>query len=511
MTTDFPPPGRNRTGTRRSTWVVAPIACIAILSCLVLPASSATGGPGGPAGTPAAADARPNIVFVLTDDLSMNLLRYMPTVAALQQRGMTFTNYTVSDSLCCPSRASIFTGEFPHNTGVLSNTAPSGGYSAFQAHSDQTHTFAVSLAHVGYRTGFFGKYLNGYNPVAHPRRPPGWSQWGAVDGHGYREYGYNMSVNGKIVHHGFQPSDYLTSVLDRMSQRFIRTSTAGGSPFALEVATFSPHSPYVAAPADLDKYPKLRMPRTPAFDTHPTDAPRWLADRAPLTQKQIARGEQIFRKRVRCVQSVDRLLSHLETTLQAVHQLGNTVIVFSSDNGFHIGEYGLTAGKLTAFDTDVNVPLVVSGPGIAHGSVSTAAVENIDLAPTFDDLAGASIPAGVDGHSALALLRGKSVPWRTLAAVEHYAIKQKPGDPDYQPPSAGRLPSYKAMRSTTFTYVEYARGQHEYYDRASDPYEIDNLYRAVSRKTINELHRELAALTQCHGYQQCWLAGSPAK
>jgi arylsulfatase A-like enzyme len=320
-----------------------------------------------------------------------------------------------------------------------------------------------------------------------------------------------MSVNGKIVHHGFQPSDYLTSVLDRMSQRFIRTSASGGGPFALEVATFSPHSPYVAAPADLDKYPKLRMPRTPAFDTHPTDAPRWLADRAPLTQKQIARGEQIFRKRVRCVQSVDRLLSHLETTLQAVHQLDNTVILFSSDNGFHIGEYGLTAGKLTAFDTDVNVPLVVAGPGIAGGSVSTVPVENIDLAPTFDDLAGTSIPTDVDGHSALALLHGDSVAWRTLAGVEHYAIKQKPGDPDYQPPSAGRLPSYKALRSTTFTYVEYARGQREYYDRTNDPYELDNIYRSVPRRTLNNLHRELADLSGCSGYQQCWNAAAPSR
>jgi arylsulfatase A-like enzyme len=320
-----------------------------------------------------------------------------------------------------------------------------------------------------------------------------------------------MSVNGKLVHHGYQPSDYLTSVLDRMSQRFIRSSVSGGTPFALEVATFSPHSPYVAAPSDVNKYPNLQMPHTPAFDTHPANAPRWLADRPALTTEQIRHGQRIFRKRVRCVQSVDRLLSHLQTTLQNEHQLANTVFVFSSDNGFHISDYGLTAGKLTAFETDVNVPLVVAGPGIPAGSTSSVPVENIDLAPTFDDLAGTPIPASVDGHSTAALLHGRSVPWRTLAAVEHYAIKQKPGDPDYQPPSAGRLPSYDALRSTTFTYVEYARGQHEYYDRTSDPYELNNIYRDVPRRTINELHRELAALTQCSGYQQCWTAAAPSR
>jgi N-acetylglucosamine-6-sulfatase len=510
MTMSFPPSGRKGVNPHRGVRVAASVACLAILVCAGLPSSSASGGANAHLAKSAAA-AQPNIVFVLTDDLSTNLVRYMPTLKALQHRGMTFTNYTVSNSLCCPSRASIFTGEFPHNTGVLSNTAPSGGYPAFQAHGDQTHTFAVSLAGAGYRTGFFGKYLNGYNPATHPRNAPGWSQWGAVDGHGYREYGYNMSVNGKLVHHGDQPSDYLTSVLDRMSQRFIRSSASSGDPFALEVATFSPHSPYVAAPSDLNKFANLRMPHTPAFDTHPANAPRWLAARPALTPAQLKRGQSIFRKRVRCVQSLDRLLSDLQTTLQDVHQLANTVFVFSSDNGFHIGDYGLTAGKLTAFETDVNVPLVVAGPGIAAGSASSASVENIDLAPTFDDLAGTSIPARVDGHSAVALLHGRSVPWRTLAAVEHYAVKQKPGDPDYQSPSAGRLPSYNALRSPSFTYVEYARGQHEYYDRTRDSYELDNMYRDVSRRTIRKLHRELAALTRCSGQQQCWTAAAPAK
>jgi arylsulfatase A-like enzyme len=458
-----------------------------------------------------AATTRPNIVFVLTDDLSMNLVRYMPTLQALQHRGMTFSNYTVTDSLCCPSRASIFTGQFPHNTGVLSNIAPSGGYAAFQAHGDQRRTFPVSLAGAGYRTGFFGKYLNGYSPVNHPRKPPGWSDWAAVDGHGYRAYGYNMSVNGKIVHHGYRPRDYLTSVLDRMSQRFIRSAAAGGTPFALEVATFSPHKPYVAAPADQDKFQTLRQPRTPAFNTHPANAPRWLAARPLLSAKQIARGQQIFRARVRCVQSVDRLLAHLQTTLQDVKQLANTIFVFSSDNGFHISEYGLTAGKLTAFDTDVNVPLVVAGPGVAPGSVSSVPVENIDLAPTFEELAGAKIPSTVDGQSAVALLHGQSVPWRSVAAVEHVAVKQRAGDPDRQPKSAGNLPTYRALRSTTFTYVEYATGQREYYDRLADPYQIRNIYRSVPHRTITDLHRQLAELTGCSGDTQCWLAAAPTK
>jgi N-acetylglucosamine-6-sulfatase len=499
--------GTARSGLR--TGVVAALVGVAVLGgCVGLAASSASRGTAGPARTTA---VRPNIVLVLTDDLSRNLVRYMPALHALRQRGMTFTNYSVSNSLCCPSRASIFTGEFPHNTGVLSNIAPTGGYAAFQAGSNQRHTFAVSLARAGYRTGFFGKYLNGYNPVDHPGKPPGWSDWGAVDGRGYRAYRYNMSVNGQIVHHGDQPSDYLTSVLDGMGQRFIRTSAAGGTPFALEVATFSPHAPYVAAPSDLGKFTSLRMPRTPAFNIHPANAPPWLADRPLLTPTQISHGAQVFRKRVRCVQSVDRLLGHLQATLRAVHQLANTVFVFSSDNGLHISDYGLTAGKTTAFDTDVRVPLVVAGPGIARASTNTDLVENIDLAPTFARLARAHFNnALVDGHSFEPLLHGRDVPWRTLAPVEHFRVPEGPGDPDHQPGSAGRVPSYNALRSTTFTYVEYTDGARVYYDRSSDPYQLDNIYATLPHRTITTVHRELASLTACRGYTRCWLAAAPA-
>jgi arylsulfatase A-like enzyme len=458
----------------------------------------------------AASPRRPNIVLVLTDDLSSNLVRYMPHLKSLMNRGMTFTNYTVTDSLCCPSRASIFTGEFPHNTGVLSNTAPSGGYAAFQANSDQAHTFAVSLRRAGYRTGFFGKYLNGYAPLAEPANPPGWSQWGAVDGHGYREYGYNLSLNGKIVHHGFSPGDYLTTVLDRMGRHFIRTSAAAATPFALEIATFTPHSPYVPAPTDVGRFASLRVPRTPAFNRHPANAPRWLAARPQLTAKQIAAGDRAFRKRVECVQSVDRMIGDLETTLGSTGQLANTVFLFSSDNGFHISDFGLTGGKLTAFDTDVKVPLVAAGPGIAAGMVDARPVENIDLAPTFDELAGAPIPTQIDGHSLVELLHGQNVPWRTLAEIEHVTIKTKPGDPDRQPGTAGRLPTYRAVRSATYTYVEYRRGGREYYDRTSDPYEIDNIYNRLSHRTINTLHTEVAALNRCSGYTQCWSAAAPS-
>jgi arylsulfatase A-like enzyme len=430
---------------------------------------------------------RPNIVFVLTDDLSKNLIRYMPNVRALKRRGMTFTNYTVSNSLCCPSRASIFTGELPHNTGVKTNTAPSGGYAAFQAHGDDTKTFAVMAHKAGYRTGFFGKYFNGYSPRLEPQNPPGWDRWGAVNGRGYSGYHYRMSLDGKLRTYGGKPRAYMTTVLDNLGNQFISSSLLNHQKFLLEVSTFAPHFPGIPAPQDEERFPHIRAPRSLKWNTLPTNAPPWLATRPGLTKDQIARCNKSFRSRVLSVQAVDRMVGHLEDTLAQWGELNNTIFVFSSDNGFHIGDYALTPGKLLAFDTDVNVPLIVAGPGIAHGSVNNDLVQNIDLAPTFARLTGAHFSqASVDGHSFEPLLNGKNVPWRTLAVVEHTWPGHNDSDPDEQGIPAGNPPSYTAIRATDYTYVRYqhyaSADTQEYYDRENDPQELDNIYGSLKRK-----------------------------
>ena len=154
---------------------------------------------------PAAAQPRPNIVFVLTDDLSWNLIPYMPQVQQLQREGMTFDRYVVTDSLCCPSRASIFTGRYPHSTGVLKNMGDDGGFGAFHPVEEKS-TFATALQRAGYRTALFGKYLNGYFPFSRvdferPFVPPGWSAW-AVGGEAYREFNYNLAVKPPVAARG---------------------------------------------------------------------------------------------------------------------------------------------------------------------------------------------------------------------------------------------------------------------------------------------------------------------
>lgn len=457
----------------------------------------------------------PNIVFVLTDDLSMNLLRYMPQVQALRARGLTFRNYFVTDSLCCPSRASIFTGNLPHDTGVYANVGRRGGIRAFYAHGDEYNTFNLALQNAGYRTAMMGKYLNGYlqgpkrSPVSDRYVPPGWNRWD-VAGFAYAEFHYQLNQNGHLQGYGGAPRDYLTSVLARKGVSFIDSSAARHRPFFLEVATFAPHDPYTPAPQDVHKFPGLVAPRSPAFDALPTDPPRWLSGHQPLSSDQLGRINAAFRMRVQAVQGVDRLLTGLEEALARHHQLRNTYVVFSSDNGLHMGDYRLMPGKLTAFDTDIHVPLVIAGPGIPAGATTSAFAENIDLAKTFEAMAGTSSPC--DGHSLQALFHG-GIPrhWRNAVLIEHRGPATSALDPDHQTPASGNPTSYEAMRTPNFLYVEYLDGEREFYDLRSDPYELHNLAGRLSTAQLDRLHRELGRLEGCHTGRTCWAAEHVAR
>jgi N-acetylglucosamine-6-sulfatase len=490
------------------------IAAGALAVGLVISLTSAEGdsglGPAQPsASSPPNASGKPNIVFVLTDDLSMNLVRYMPSVLGLQQTGMTFDNYFVSDSLCCPSRTSIFTGNFPHDTGVLANQGKNGGFGAFHARGEENETFANALQSAGYRTAMMGKFLNGYldpregsDGVSDNYVPPGWNEWD-VAGWGYPEYDYAMNVNGTVEHYGDQPADYLTDVIANKGVDFINQSAGSGQPFFLELASFAPHWPYTPAPRYADAFPGLTAPEDPSFDTLPTNPPQWLANRPPLTADQIAKINEGFRMRVQAVQAINDMIYKVQQALAVNHLTNNTYIVFSSDNGLHMGEYRLMPGKMTAFDTDIHVPLVVSGPGVPAGVHTDAMAENIDLAKTFTAIGGTTLPS--DGHSLLPVLNGATpTDWRNAILVEHHGPNLSPLDPDFQFTAAGNPVTYEAMRTTRYLYVEYTDGEREFYDLAADPYELHNIVDTLSADQLARLHTELLTIENCHTGATCW-------
>ncbi len=479
----------------------------------------------------AAADQRPNIVFVLTDDLSADLLRFMPNVRALERDGATFSHYYVTDSLCCPSRASIFTGEYPHNTDVASNNPPHGGYATFTARGDYQRVYARSLQIAGYRTSLMGKYLNGYSPDDPP--PPFWDDWEVQGSLGYSEYGYSTNRNGKIVRRvGYEPQDYLTTVLQKRAGRFI--GRAGG-PFALEVSTFSPHEAVrtdpanrairngYAVPAPRDDKSRecrrsaYRVPRGPSYNVKNRHAPKWL-DVPRLYPHGRAILDARYCKRAQAVESIDRMVGALRAELRAEGLAKDTYFVFSSDNGFHTGQHRLGAGKMTAFEEDIRVPLIVAGPGIEPGAKIDQMTSNIDLAPTFEHMAGAIVPPSVDGHSLLGLLHDTphaARGWPKRILVEHrYAPKHLAG-PDAQPPRSGDPPSYRAIRGRNYLYVQYSKGprglgnRSEYYRLRGNAYahEIDNSYAKLPAARRRVLEHQLRSLHACHGTSgkfSCW-------
>ena len=464
----------------------------------------------GASARPAAQPSRPNIIFVLTDDLDWSLVQYMPHVTHLRAQGTTFTNYVVTDSLCCPSRASTFTGNYPHGTGIFTNGAPDGGFALFHAFGEERDTFATRLRAHGYRTALMGKYLNGYTAqgrVDGKRRyiPPGWSEWD-VAGNGYSEFDYNLNQNGKVVHYGSRPGAYLTDVLARSGSAFIHRASRARQPFFLEIATFAPHTPYTPAPRYAEDFPGLQAPRTPAFnEADVSDKPSWLRDHPLLDSTQISEIDAAYRKRAQAVEAVDDLIGKLEARLRRDGMADNTYIFFSSDNGLHLGEHRLMPGKLTAFETDIRVPLVVTGPGVAAGRDIARVAENVDLYPTFVRLGRAGTSPLVDGKSLLPLLRGDPAPnWRNAALVEHHGPDfAAAAGPDAAQLGSGNPPTYEALRLQHSIYVEYANGEREYYDLRSDPYELTNTYSTLSASKVNALHAQLARLASCSGAANC--------
>jgi N-acetylglucosamine-6-sulfatase len=453
---------------------------------------------------------RPNIVFVLADDFSMNLVPYMPHVVEMQNEGTTFTNYFVTDSLCCPSRSTIFTGKFPHNTGVTTNAKVGGGYDAFLSHGNEAHTFAVALQQAGYKTAMMGKYLNGYQPDQHPV-PPGWTEWD-VAGFGYAEFNYSLNENGKVVSYGSDPKDYLTDVVAGKAALFIRKASPG--PFFLETATFAPHGsrgdapPTIPAPRDADLFPGLKAPRTGAYGVSPdADAPTWLKQIPPLLGPMQMKLNEFFRRRVQAVQAIDKMVGEIRATLAASGD-SNTYVVFSSDNGLHLGEYSLRPGKMTAYEIDIHVPLIVVGPGVARGKTVTAFAENVDLCSTFTELAQSSgAPTQPDGHSLVSLLRGgSSADWRRVVLVEHHRPGPDATDPDAPMPNAANPTSYAAIRTEGALYVEYETGEVEYHDLARDPDEIRNTASSLPPDRRKRLHEILRANVDCKGVDSCWAA-----
>ncbi|MBI5890086.1 MAG: sulfatase [Nitrosomonadales bacterium] len=460
-------------------------------------------------------DARPNFLFVLTDDQNVGMEQALPwTTVNVRDQGIDFRNSFVPLSMCCPSRASILSGKYPHNHGVHTNvTSGWGGAPAFKLNGSEQQTIAVWLSQAGYSTALFGKYMNQYPEYA-PRQtapynssalvPPGWSEWyGAIDllpggENPYSQFKYGLIENGVEVRYGSQTADYLGDVVTTKAESFIARAINSQKPFFAYVAYISPHGPATPAPRHAGSFLGHSFVAGPAFnETDLTDKPQWVNLNPLLTPSAIQAIATLREKRHESLLSVDEGIQRLVGLLQQTGELSRTYIVFTSDNGWHMGEHQLPPNKGTAYEEDIRVPLWIRGPGIPAGKVNNDLVVNIDLAPTFNELAGNAPQATVDGRSLVPLLNGTAPPdWRKRFLVEHYT-----NVPNFTPvpqPDPGWF-EYFAVRDQSQIFVQYTYGDQEYYDLTLDPYQMTNTIAAVNPLVVQDMQSRLPALKACAG------------
>ncbi len=434
------------------------------------------------------ATGKPNILFVLTDDMRASDLEYMPkTKNLLAGGGVKFTNAFVTRSLCCPSRATILRGQYSHNHQVWSTWPPLGGFEKFRDLGRERSTIATWLDNAGYDTILIGKYLNGYNDTTYV--PPGWDHW-----HGYLgQYSATYRINENSQAATYDRSQiHDTDLFADKATHFIRNS-ASGRPFFMHLSTNAPHTPAYAADRHKGMFLSEPLPKPPSFnEANVFDKPAWVRNKPRLTSDYVGYLNFLYRQRLRALQAVDEMVGRLVSALRDTGELSNTYIVFTSDNGYYLGEHRLEA-KAAAYEEAIRVPLLVRGPGVPQGVNRSQMALNNDLAPTFASWAGVTPPAFVDGRSLSPLVSASPpAPWRTAFMVEHRRFMN-------EGTYTVDKPDYDAVRTSQYLYVEYQTGERELYDLSTDPYELTSLHASASPALLSDLKARLDALKSCAG------------
>lgn len=500
-----------------------------------------------------AIDVRPNIVLVMLDDASLSLVQSMSSARRMTRDGASYPHSYVVDSLCCVSRSSFFTGQYPHQTGVLTNGAnlpnpfgPQGGWSAFHAYGNEQRAFNTQLQASGYATGFVGKYLNEFEikgPAAPLPTPPGWTRFMPIFGGAYDGWNFlwSDSVDGAPlvaqtvpapappVSDAVRDQAHVSTLIDAKALEFISIHQRQGTPFFLEIAAYAPHNtlgkPFYPGdpffPALMRDRPGHRKPAgncgpisclslttkdLPGFadkrgDNRPRRADGTLARPwQPRGGLPAAEATRLLRDQARMVQSVDRLLQQILDTVDA-----NTYVVLTSDNGLHLGQVGMVLGKGTAYRTDVRVPLLVTGPGVAPGP-RKGLTSNIDLASTFEELAGLRPQPYRSGTSLVPSFADRAQSRQRYAFTEHTWTGNHDGDPDLVDRELLAIPSYVAVRDRSSLLIRLdvdnrpgqTRYVWEFYDYTDVAWERTNGYaKPRYRQQVKVLKAKLRQFDHC--------------
>jgi len=532
---------------RPESAVTAALAVLCLATVVAYAPGSAASTAGGTVAASATAPSRaggqtsPNIVVIMADDMRTDDLRWLPSVRRLiTERGVRFTNAFSPYPICCPARSSFLNGQYAHNHGVLGNESDFGFHSF-----DDSSTFATDLKRAGYRTVFLGKYLNGYGQVPPygeqtglSRRyvPPGWTDWrggptvkdGPNRGSVYNYFKTTLNVNGRLVPLGDR---YQTNVFGSMSEDIVDRYAPSDTPFMLWASYVAPH---FGSPRDPDDRaivqndrPRIRIP-TPAvpqamrgrFDED-IKRPRGVSEadvsdkaglfeQMPMTEPGTDRYRatvESARQRAEALTVLDRQVERTVAALRQAGELDETLLVFTSDNGFFEGEHRIQSGKSLPYEPALSVPLLMRGPGIPAGQTRSDPVLTIDMAPTFNAIAGAETRSRtVDGQSILQVARqgdegwtrpvvSETGPLSTLDRWTQDSVRDDPGK-DF----GDQRYFVRGLRTPRYLYIEWATGEVEMYDMRSDPGQLHSVHgQAAYADDQALLAAELERVKDCAG------------
>ncbi|KAL5006866.1 hypothetical protein ScPMuIL_015672 [Solemya velum] len=414
-----------------------------------------------------------NIVFILTDDQDAELGGQIPMT---KTTNLSETKESFSTTHMCLVLCAVLAGRT----------------------KQEPTAFAAYLKSQGYNTFFAGKYLNQYGMKAAggvQHVPTGWDSWLGLVGNS-RYYNYTLSNNGKEEKHGSDySSDYLTDLINRHATDFLKNQNPHGRSFFMMLSTPACHAPFTPAPQYTSNFTNKSAPRG---------------------------GNSIFRNRWRTLLSVDDMVENVVNLLSKQGLLDNTYIFFSSDNGYHLGQFSLPYDKRQLYQFDVRVPLMIRGPGIKPGQTIDDLVQSIDLAPTFVELSGHPPPKDMDGKSLLPLLhpsQNTTGPFRKTALIEHQGEMEQdiPGCPQYKNQWMANCPTRDhcvcedswnntygcvvEISTTTYKYCELQDSENfvEVYDLKKDPNEMNNLAKSLNPKLLRDFHRTLVEMAMCGG------------
>lgn len=503
------------------------------------------------------AAVRPNVVVIQTDDQPLvefhalwrdlydNQRQIMPnTMNLIRNQGIEFSNYITPFPLCAPSRASLLSGQYAQNHGVIRIGGPRGGWDAYRVNRIDRENLPVWLQRSGYRTSHFGKFMNNYGGADSPPAtevPPGWDRWvsDATDNSTREFYGYQQNIDGAITGRlgypfydmtggkdpigcpdlGLIECNYHTDSMNTQAEAEIRGS--GSQPFYLQVDYHTPHGdsrpPIGPEPAirHYDTALRTANPKPSGYnEPDVSDKPSFIRSSARLTQGEVTGMTIEYQKSVEALRSVDDGVKGIVDALKATGKLRNTYIIFTSDNGFFFGEHRINRGKLLPYEPALRVPMVIRGPGIKPGSTSFEPVANQDIAPTILKLTGAAARSKIDGRPMIQFWRNTKERSRRPILLSSYqqATRFIPGDYPNEPPvvttsskgahTSAKAPNqnYVGIRVGPYKYIDYEIGESELYVIPKDPAELHNRINGRRYLKIRTyLESELTKLRACKG------------